>query len=239
MIPVRPALRGLLIAIGLTATLAACEEEEGAEAPELRPVRTVVVEETTAGETMTLSGTVESQVEVDLAFRIGGRLTERLVDVGDTVEAGQVVARLDPTDEENALRAAEAGLAAADGQLSEARIELRPPAPALRAPDRRARGLRARRTGLHHGAGGRRRRRGAGRHRPPPARRHRARRRCGRAWSPPSAPSRARWSSAGRHDRAEERRTTASTPCSTSPQACSRRSPPDPEVTVALTWRRP
>jgi RND family efflux transporter MFP subunit len=79
------------------------------------------VAETTTGETVTLTGTVESQVEVDLAFRIGGRLLERTVNVGDTVEAGQRIAALDPMDEENALRAAEAALAASGGQLAEAR----------------------------------------------------------------------------------------------------------------------
>lgn len=116
------AARGLLLAIGLATVLAACQEEEAAEeTPELRPVRSVVVEESTAGETITLSGTVESQVEVDLGFRIGGRLVERLVSVGETVAPGQVIARLDPADEENALRGAQAGLTAAAAQLSEAR----------------------------------------------------------------------------------------------------------------------
>jgi RND family efflux transporter MFP subunit len=121
MHPFRPALRGLLLAVGVTSALAACQEEDGAEAPELRPVRTVIVEESTAGETVTLAGTVESQVQVELAFRIGGRLLERSVGVGDTVEPGQVIARLDPADEENALRGAQAGLTAAAAQLSEAR----------------------------------------------------------------------------------------------------------------------
>jgi membrane fusion protein, multidrug efflux system len=121
MFPVRPAARGLVLALGLTTALAACNEETGDAAPELRPVRTVVVEESTAGETVTLAGTVESQVEVDLGFRIGGRLVERLVGVGDTVEPGQVIARIDPADEENALRGAEAALSAAGAQLSEAR----------------------------------------------------------------------------------------------------------------------
>jgi RND family efflux transporter MFP subunit len=117
----RSASRGILLALCLPLTLAACQEEEGEAAPELRPVRSVVVEVSTAGETITLAGTVESQVEVDFGFRIGGRLLERLVGVGDTVEPGQVIARLDPSDEENALRGAEAGLAAAAAQLSEAR----------------------------------------------------------------------------------------------------------------------
>lgn len=121
MTPVSSPKRGILLAICLTLALAACREEEDTAAPELRPVRTIIVEESTAGETITLTGTVESQVEVDFAFRIGGRLLERLAGVGDTVEPGQVIARLDPADEENALRGAEAGLTASAAQLSEAR----------------------------------------------------------------------------------------------------------------------
>ena len=73
----------------------------------------VSVQEVTGGETVSLTGTVQAENEVNLAFRIGGRLIERLVNVGDQVAAGQVVARLDPEDDENALRAARAELAAA------------------------------------------------------------------------------------------------------------------------------
>jgi RND family efflux transporter MFP subunit len=118
----RPFARRALIVLGLALALVACDETEETAAPEIRPVRTVAAAETTGGETVTLAGTVETQVEVDLAFRIGGRLLERPVNVGDTVAPGQLVARLDPADEENALRSAEAALAAATGQLSEARL---------------------------------------------------------------------------------------------------------------------
>jgi RND family efflux transporter MFP subunit len=118
MPPYRPAVRGLLLV--LTLALGACKEEEVGGTSEARPVRTVLVAESTAGETVTLSGTVESQLQVSLAFRIGGRLIERPVGVGDTVTPGQVIARLDAADEENALRAAEASRAAAAAQLGEA-----------------------------------------------------------------------------------------------------------------------
>jgi RND family efflux transporter MFP subunit len=121
MFSARPVARGLSLALALTLTLAACDEDETADEPELRPVRSVLVAESSAGEMVTLSGTVESQVEVDLAFRIGGRLAERLVNLGDTIEPGQVIARLDPADEENGLRGAEAAQIAAAAQLSEAR----------------------------------------------------------------------------------------------------------------------
>jgi RND family efflux transporter MFP subunit len=115
-----PVLR-LVIVLGLTVTLAACEEEAPETAVDARPVRTITVSTQSSGETVSLAGTVESQVQADLGFRISGRVAERVINVGDTVEAGQILARLDSTDEENGLRAAEASLAAAEAQLSEAR----------------------------------------------------------------------------------------------------------------------
>jgi multidrug efflux pump subunit AcrA (membrane-fusion protein) len=74
-----------------------------------------------AGETGALTGHVQAEDEPALAFRIGGRMIERPVNVGDRVEAGQVLAKLDPENELNALRSAESALAAAQGQLTYAR----------------------------------------------------------------------------------------------------------------------
>lgn len=112
----------LTVAVGLIASLAACRGEEGRpEGAQARPVRAVTVAERLAGDAVTLAGVIESQAQADLAFRIGGRMTERLAGIGDQVVPGQVIARLDPADEENGLRAAEATLTAAEGQLSEAR----------------------------------------------------------------------------------------------------------------------
>jgi membrane fusion protein, multidrug efflux system len=101
--------------------LAGCEPAAEPAAPEIRPVRVMSVAERTGGDTVSLTGTVRAETEVALAFRIAGRLVERLVNVGDRLSAGQTVARLDPEDEENALRAARADVAAATGQLVEAR----------------------------------------------------------------------------------------------------------------------
>lgn len=68
-----------------------------------------------------LPGRVEARNEAALAFRIAGRMVERSVNVGDVVAPGQVVARLDPQNELNALSSAQAALAAAEGQLGTAR----------------------------------------------------------------------------------------------------------------------
>jgi RND family efflux transporter MFP subunit len=68
-----------------------------------------------------MSGQVQAQNQTNLAFRVGGRLIERGLSVGDRVRPGQLVARVESQDEKNALRSAEADLAAAQAALVEAR----------------------------------------------------------------------------------------------------------------------
>jgi len=94
------------------AVLSACGESAPPAAP-IRLVRTVVVQKHVVGESVVLTGHIRAQDEVSLAFRIDGKLTERLVNVGDRVTVGQLIGRLDPQNELNALRSAEADRAAA------------------------------------------------------------------------------------------------------------------------------
>jgi RND family efflux transporter MFP subunit len=101
--------------------LVSCKPDTKVEATEIRPVRTVIAAKGEAGETVVLTGHVQAEDEPALAFRIAGRMIERPVNVGDRVEAGQVLAKLDPENELNALRSAESALAAAQGQLTYAR----------------------------------------------------------------------------------------------------------------------
>ena len=68
----------------------------------------------------TFPGRIEAQEQAALGFRIGGRVTERLVGVGAAVKAGDILARLDPENELNDLRSARAALAAAEGVLRQA-----------------------------------------------------------------------------------------------------------------------
>jgi membrane fusion protein, multidrug efflux system len=114
----------LLFAALISAVLlAACRPEAETSAPEVRPVRTVTVVKREIGETVAFTGRIEAENETRLAFRIGGRMIERPVNVGERVEPDQVVARLDPQDELNALHAAQAGVAAAQAQFAEAKSE--------------------------------------------------------------------------------------------------------------------
>ncbi len=108
----------LLAALAL---LSACQREVAQPAPEIRPVRTVTIETRAAGGTVAITGNVQAQNEVNQSFRIDGRLVERLVDVGDNVKAGQLIATLDPQNEESGVQAARAQLSAAQARLVEAR----------------------------------------------------------------------------------------------------------------------
>ena len=110
-----------LAALALPAMLAACQPEVEKAEPEVRPVRTVTVERREAGVPVTLTGRIEAEDEVTLAFRISGRIIESDGKLGDRLQPGQVVARLEPQNELNALRTAQANLAAAQGQLTQAR----------------------------------------------------------------------------------------------------------------------
>jgi len=83
----------------------------------VRPVQVTVVRYGGASETVSLTGQIQARNQVNLAFRVGGRLIERRVDVGGRVSPGQLVARLEAHDARNSLLAAEADLAAARATL--------------------------------------------------------------------------------------------------------------------------
>lgn len=123
--PGQPALRGSTMVcfavVALMTLLSGCQREAEAPAQEIRPVRAMTIEKLAAGSMVTMTGTVQAQTEINQSFRIDGRLIERTVDVGDPVKPGQLIARLDPQNEESGLQAARAQLAAANAQLVEAR----------------------------------------------------------------------------------------------------------------------
>jgi RND family efflux transporter MFP subunit len=113
--------RPVLLLIPLLGLLAACGAEDEPAAEQVRPVRAVTVERRDAGLPVVLTGRIQAADEAALAFRLGGRMVERPVGLGEQVEPGQLVARLEAQNELNLLRSAEAGLVGARAQLTEAR----------------------------------------------------------------------------------------------------------------------
>ena len=110
----------ILAALALS-IISGCSPQTDTAAPQPRPVRTATVDQRAAGAPVTLTGRIEAEDEVALAFRISGRVLENDRKLGDRVEPGQVVARLKSQNERNALRAAQANLIASEGQLTQAR----------------------------------------------------------------------------------------------------------------------
>lgn len=115
----RPAATALLAAAVLV-SVAACQRQEEARPPEIRPVRTITVAKAMAGDTINLNGSVQAQTEINQAFRISGRLLQRAVNIGDAIRPGQLIATLDSQNEETSLLAARAQLDAARARQSEA-----------------------------------------------------------------------------------------------------------------------
>jgi len=107
----------LFAALLLVAPLAGCNDHSTAPVERAAFVRTEVVVPRDTQATLTLTGDVQARFPADLSFRVSGRVIARLVDVGAHVRAGEVLARLDPAEQQADVDAASAGLAAAQAQL--------------------------------------------------------------------------------------------------------------------------
>jgi RND family efflux transporter MFP subunit len=111
----------ILTVIALAPALAACNDAAtSATATQARPVQVQRVTFAPANENREFVGAVRARYETDLGFRVAGKMVARLVDAGDRVRAGDVVARLDPRDLQLQVESAEAELAAATSNLAQA-----------------------------------------------------------------------------------------------------------------------
>jgi len=110
-------------ALALALAVSACGRQE-APPPAPRPVVAMPAKADERLPAWTLPGEVQARYSTPLSFRVGGKITERLVRLGDTVTPGQAVAKLDPADATKNAAAAKAQLSAAQHQLDYARQQL-------------------------------------------------------------------------------------------------------------------
>ncbi|MFP4895689.1 efflux RND transporter periplasmic adaptor subunit [Paraburkholderia sp. EG304] len=103
--------------------LSACHQRE-ALVPQPKPVVARVVHPDGRTADASLPAQVQARYSTPLSFRVGGKVIERRVRIGDTVKAGQIVALLDPTDLQNNLVNARAQLDAAEHRLVFAKQQL-------------------------------------------------------------------------------------------------------------------
>ncbi|WIO73409.1 efflux RND transporter periplasmic adaptor subunit [Porticoccaceae bacterium LTM1] len=106
----------------LVLQLSGCSKSDSTPEKEaIRPVRTVTVVLQNAVNTREFSGVVKSNRRVDLAFRVGGTLSELPAREGDHVKQNQVLARLDQTDFEIQLKAMQADFDRSKGDFDRAK----------------------------------------------------------------------------------------------------------------------
>ena len=107
-----------IAAILLTAvfSLTGCAKQESGIAV-VRPALAYKIPATSGVESDVFAGDIRARIEADHAFRVAGKISQRLVDAGATVKKGQPLARIDPQD---VRLAADAGKAQVAAQLTEA-----------------------------------------------------------------------------------------------------------------------
>ncbi|MFG1265425.1 MULTISPECIES: efflux RND transporter periplasmic adaptor subunit [Xanthobacter] len=135
-VPIRSGhrLKGMaaLLLAGSALLIAGCGQENPANAGEApasreatlaRPVQVTTVSFRPRQTQKSFVGVVRARREIDLAFRVGGKVVQRLVEVGDRIEPGTVVARLDREDLKLELESAKAEMQAATANLAQTTTE--------------------------------------------------------------------------------------------------------------------
>ena len=111
--------RSTLLVAALALLLVACSKAPPPAEP-VRAVKTLVIAPASTGGTYEYAGEIRARVESRLGFRVGGKMIERPVNVGDSVKAGQLLARLDPRDLRLGEDMARAAVASAAVNLQQA-----------------------------------------------------------------------------------------------------------------------
>jgi RND family efflux transporter MFP subunit len=128
VVQIAGALVSLLV---LSLMLAGCDAPAAPAAPAPaafaatleRPVQVQRVQFEPDGSSREFVGVVRARYETDLGFRVAGKIISRLVNTGDSMHAGDVIARLDGQDFALQVESAEAELAAATSNLAQAAAE--------------------------------------------------------------------------------------------------------------------
>src|ERR1700748_1924793 len=112
-------LAGILLAF-LAVGLAGCNDQVAQKVTPGRPVLVASVHYEPESPARSFVGTIKPRIETDMGFRVPGKVAQRLVEVGQTVDVGQPLATLDEVDLKLQAEQAEAEFRAATGVLAQA-----------------------------------------------------------------------------------------------------------------------
>src|SRR5436309_3499286 len=123
-------VRRSLMAIGLLAgwltvvLMAGGCSKQAVKDPRLQSPRVEVFKAKAAGSNGRIfTGIVEARVQSELGFRVGGKILERSVDVGQRVQKGEPLMRLDPEDLRLSAAAQQASVEAARAKYTQAKAD--------------------------------------------------------------------------------------------------------------------
>lgn len=102
---------------GLVLAVAACSKAPAPAAQAPLPVRAQIASLSSYAAPVALTGEIKARIQSDLAFRFAGRIAKRLVDVGDRVEPGQVLATLESKEQTADVNSATAAVQSAEASL--------------------------------------------------------------------------------------------------------------------------
>ena len=105
--------------------LAACSKAPETKVEPVRPVRVLTIGEASGARSVEFAADVRARHEIRLSFRVGGKIVERLVEVGASVRAGQPIARLDVSDLALAAASAKAQAASVETERDLAAADLK------------------------------------------------------------------------------------------------------------------
>ena len=104
--------------------LTACVKEQAAKKV-IRPVVTQQVKIQENWQQAKYAGEIRARYRMALGFRIGGKIVERFIEVGDIVKPGTLLAKLDPDDSKLQLVRAGGALEAAKAEKRKAQLDLK------------------------------------------------------------------------------------------------------------------
>lgn len=84
--------------ISASLIISSCSEPSQPYVASSRPVKTIVVGDSSSGDSRTFAAVVDAIQKADISFRVSGKIQKILVKEGDEVKKDQLLAELDPTD---------------------------------------------------------------------------------------------------------------------------------------------
>lgn len=117
-------MRTILVAMAIVCAigLGSCSDGNGPTEPSPRQLTVVTAKSVPLAESGALTGEVRARIQTDLSFRVSGKIIERLADVGQSVKAGQLLARIDQEEQKADLDVAAANLQSAEAQQTQAQL---------------------------------------------------------------------------------------------------------------------